>query len=285
MINILLALFFSGCLYIAFKIFKHFNVDTFQAIVFNYLIAFILGLLLNQSNIELHQVYEQGWFTNCVILGVLFIVVFYIIGKTTQVNGLTVASVASKMSMIIPILFGIFYFKENVTNLIVLGIVLALFAVFFVSKNENEKINFSSFKFPILLFFGAGIIDTLINYTQYTHLTKDEVSLFSAFTFLFAFIFGCFSIVYKILKKEFHFELRNFIAGIALGVPNFFSMFYLTKALQTENMDSSIIFTILNIGVILFTTFVGIIFFKEKMSKQNYFGIALAIIALFLVTN
>ena len=243
-----------------------------------------MGLLLNPISFKAHSIYEKPWFTFCLILGFLFIAVFYIIGKTTQINGLTIASVASKMSMIIPSVFGILYFKEKSNSTLILGIAIALLAVYFVSKKENEEVNLSSFKNPILLFFGAGIIDTLINFTQRTRLEEIETSLFSAFTFLFAFVFGFLFFAYKLFKKEIKFELRNVAGGVLLGIPNFFSLYYLTKALRTENLESPTIFTILNIGVILLSTFTGLLFFKEKLSKQNFLGILLALTALFLVT-
>lgn len=69
-----------------------------------------------------------------------------------------------------------------------------------------------------------------------------------------------------------------------LGVPNYFSLYFLIKALQNKNLESATIFTLINIGVILLSTFFGILLFKEKLIKQNYLGIALAIIAVILVT-
>lgn len=284
MINIFLALFFSSSLHIVFKSFEKLRIDTFQAIVFNYIIAFIIGFFLNSTPLQIQIIHQKPWFYFSLVLGYLFVAVFYIIGKTTQINGLTIASVASKMSMIIPAVFGILYFKEKSNSTLILGIAIALLAVYFVSIKENEKVNLSSFKNPILLFFGAGIIDTLINFTQRTRLEEIETSLFSAFTFLFAFIFGFIFFIYKLFKREIQFELRNVAGGILLGVPNYFSLYFLTKALRTENLESPTIFTILNIGVILLSTFTGLLFFKEKLSKQNFLGILLALIALFLVT-
>ena len=77
---------------------------------------------------------------------------------------------------------------------------------------------------------------------------------------------------------------KNIVGGIALGVPNYFSMYFLIKALQNKNLESATVFTLINIGVILLSTVFGILLFKEKLLKQNYFGIALAIIAVILVT-
>ena len=227
-----------------------------------------------------------GFLTNDIYNYVLFafILVFNILGKTSQENGVSVASVSSKMSMIIPILFGIYVFKESVTPSKIIGILIALIAVYFTSKKETGKVKAKRFLFPILLFFGAGIVDTSMNYLQHTHLKEHEIALFSATTFLSAFIFGILISIFKTIKGTFKFEGKNILGGIALGIPNYFSMYYLIKALHSKNLESATVFTLVNIGVILLSTLFGITLFKEKLLKQNYLGVLLAIIAVILVT-
>lgn len=284
MINLVLAILFSSLLYIVFKFYSKFNINTFQAIVFNYVAAFLVGIVLSEEPLDFQSILSKSWLFGSFILGGLFILVFNILGKTSQENGVSVASVSSKMSMIIPILFGIFFFKESITLEKIIGIGIALIAVYFTSKKEAGKVEVKNFIFPILLFFGAGIVDTSMNYLQHTHLKDSEIALFSATTFLSAFFFGILISVFKTIKGDFKFEGKNIIGGMFLGIPNYFSMYFLIKALHNKNLESATVFTLINIGVILLSTVFGIIIFKEKLLKQNYLGIALAIIAVILVT-
>lgn len=284
MINLVLAILFSSLLYIVFKFYSKFNINTFQAIVFNYVAAFLVGIVLSEETLDFQSILSKSWLFGSFILGGLFILVFNILGKTSQENGISVASVSSKMSMIIPILFGIFFFKESITLEKIIGIGIALIAVYFTSKKEAGKVEVKNFIFPILLFFGAGIVDTSMNYLQHTHLKDSEIALFSATTFLSAFFFGILISVFKTIKGDFKFEGKNIIGGMFLGIPNYFSMYFLIKALHNKNLESATVFTLINIGVILLSTVFGIIIFKEKLLKQNYLGIALAIIAVILVT-
>ncbi|CAM3759961.1 DMT family transporter [Flavobacterium gelidilacus] len=284
MINLVLAILFSSLLYIVFKFYSKFNINTFQAIVFNYVAAFLVGIVLSEEPLDFQSILSKSWLFGSFILGGLFILVFNILGKTSQENGVSVASVSSKMSMIIPILFGIFFFKESITLEKIIGIGIALIAVYFTSKKEAGKVEVKNFIFPILLFFGAGVVDTTMNYLQHTHLKDNEIALFSATTFLSAFFFGILISVFKTIKGDFKFEGKSIIGGIFLGVPNYFSMYFLIKALHNKNLESATVFTLINIGVILLSTIFGIILFKEKLLKQNYFGIVLAIIAVILVT-
>ena len=108
--------------------------------------------------------------------------------------------------------------------------------------------------------------------------------MFTCMTFAFAFIFGLLYLGYNCIKTKEEIKLKNIIAGFALGIPNYYSMFFLIKALQNKNLESATIFTLINIGVILLTTIFSIFLFKEKLQKYNYIGIILAIITVLLVT-
>ena len=284
MIDLALAILFSSILYIVFKFYSKFKINTFQAIVFNYSVAFFVGIVMSEEKLDFYSIMNKSWLFGSFLLGGLFILVFNILGKTSQENGVSVASVSSKMSMIIPILFGIFVFKESVTPSKIIGILIALIAVYFTSKKETGKVEAKRFLFPILLFFGAGIVDTSMNYLQHTHLKDHEIALFSATTFLSAFFFGILISIFKTIKGTFKFEGKNILGGIALGIPNYFSMYFLITALHSKNLESATVFTLVNIGVILLSTLFGITLFKEKLLKQNYLGVLLAIIAVILVT-
>lgn len=285
MYNLLLAILFSSFLYLIFKLFVKYNINTLQAIIFNYVIAFFVGFLINPFHFSISKLLSAPWLFGSVFLGFMFICVFNILGKTTQINGISVASVSSKMAMIIPILFGIIVFNENLGFSKIIGIIVALLAVYFTSKKESGEIKTSNYILPLLLFFGAGVIDTSMNYIQYHYIKEDEASIFASFTFIFAFIFGLLFFVIKSIKQKSKINGKNILAGIILGVPNYFSMYYLIRALQNKNLESATIFTLINIGVILLTTVFSLLIFNEKIKKQNFIGILLAIAAVFLVTQ
>ena len=57
---------------------------------------------------------------------------------TTQRSGLSVVSVATKMSVVIPVLFGLIYYKESLGFFKLLGISLALIAVYLSSIKSKS---------------------------------------------------------------------------------------------------------------------------------------------------
>jgi drug/metabolite transporter (DMT)-like permease len=284
-IYLLLSILFNAVLFIIIKLFAKFNIDALQALVVNYFIAFGVGLFFLDTTFSPTIILTQDWFKGSVILGFVFISTFYATTITSQRNGLSVASVASKMSVIIPIILGVILYNETLGMIKILGILLALIAVYFTSKKETGEIQqASNLLFPILVFIGAGTIDSSLKYLQTFHVPSNQIGLFSSVTFFCAFSVGILILVFLSLKGKIKFAGRNILGGIALGLPNFFSLYYLVKMLEAKAFESATLFTIHNIAIVLVSTFVGILFFKEKISMRNAIGIGLALFALFLVT-
>jgi drug/metabolite transporter (DMT)-like permease len=282
---LLLSIFFNAILFVIIKSFAKFNINALQALVVNYLTAFLVGLFfLNNQEID-SQILQKNWIFGSIILGFIFIGTFYSTTIASQRNGLSTASVASKMSIVIPILSGVLLFQEVLNSIKIGGIFLALIAVYFTSKKEKGEIQASgNLLYPALVFVGAGTIDASLKYLQSHFVPENEVGIFSTLTFLCAFLVGLCIISFQILVNKTKIYGRNILGGIVLGIPNFFSLYYLIKMLETKAFQSATLFTIHNIAIVILTSIVGVLFFKENLNKRNIFGILLALLAIFLVT-
>ena len=248
------------------------------------MVACIVGVFFFTGEVNPTEIAQQPWFLGTLVLGFLFIVVFNLMAKTSQSVGVSVASVATKMSLVIPVIFGVVVYKEELGVLKVIGILLALAAVYFASIKERPLvIKKSALLLPILVFLGSGIIDTSIKYVQEVHITENEFPLFSATVFASAASVGIVYILIKSLQKPLKVNLKNILGGIALGVPNYFSIFYLLRALQNPTLNSASVFTINNVAIVMLSTLLGILLFKEQISFKNWGGIALAVISIILV--
>ncbi|MBL4905238.1 MAG: DMT family transporter [Flavobacteriaceae bacterium] len=286
MFYLMLSVLISSLLFVIFKLFDVFKVNTLQAIVVNYLIALTFGYFSSEVSLEIVEVSNQPWFIGAFLLGFLFISVFNIMAITAQKNGLTVASVAGKMSVVIPVVFGIIVYHESVGVVKIIGIALALVAVYLSSaKSDSNPVKFKNLLFPLLLFVSSGVIDTSIKYVESNFVPDGEVPLFLATIFTCAFVLGAFFLIIQMINGRFVFHWKNIVGGIALGVPNYYSMVFLLKALQTKGMESSTLFTINNVSIVILTTVFALFFFKEKLIKKNWIGIALAVISILLVVS
>jgi drug/metabolite transporter (DMT)-like permease len=286
LIYLILSILASTGIFICFKLFDKFKLNTLQAIVVNYITACTFGLLVYDSPIKIHDVVTSKWFYGAFFLGILFISVFNIMALTAQRNGLSVVSVASKMSVVIPVIFGFYVYHESAGIQKIIGIILALVAVYLASVKSETQAKFSkNLMYPILLFFGSGVIDTSIKYLETTYVPENGIPIFSASIFCSAAIFGIFSLSYKAIKKQSTLDYKSVLGGIVLGVINYGSIFYLLKALHFEGLESSTIFTVNNVAIVMISTVLGLMLFKERISRMNWIGIALAIISIALVTS
>ena len=203
---------------------------------------------------------------------------------TAQRNGVSVVSVAGKMSVVIPIIFGVILYNESLSTIKIIGIILAIVAVYLASvKNNLEKHKKAGLLLPVILFLGSGAIDATLKYVEINFVSENEVSIFSGSLFGFAGVFGLIFLLFKTIQKREVFGVKNLIAGIVLGIPNYYSIVFLIKALQTKGIESSTLFTINNVGIVVVSTLVGLLIFKESFSLKNKIGIALAVIGIVLV--
>ena len=285
MFYLLISICISSFLFVIFKLFDVLKINTFQAIVVNYFVAAVLGFYLSNNSVSFQEIPSQPWFLGAFLLGIMFILVFNVMAQTSQKNGLSVASVSSKMSVVIAIVFGVWYYEESLGFVKLFGILLALIAVYLTSVKEKKETTEKqvSLLFPILLFIGSGAIDTSLKFVETTFVQQGGVPLFSATIFGCAFILGMTILLYQIVKGTFRFEFKNILGGILLGVPNYFSIVYLLKALSTDGMESSTAFTLNNVGIVILSTLFGLFIFKEQLIWKNWLGIVIAIVSILLV--
>lgn len=284
MIYLLLCIISSTFLMVIFKIAGRRKLDSYKVIVVNYIVASLLGFLL--AGFPSGETLTSKWLPFAIIIGVLFIVVFLLMAYSTNVSGIALTTVAVKMSVIIPITFSILYFSESVSVLKISGISLAMIAVYLTVHKDRDK-NIArgvAYFLPILLFIGSGTIDTLIKYTQATYLEKDSTIMFTSVLFMIAGISG---ILYSpIAKKSFrsYFSNEILLAGTILGLINFGSLYGIVMALESNIFDSSIIFGINNIGIVVLSMILAFALFKEELTKRNKLGVLLSVITIIILS-
>jgi len=287
LIYLLLSILSSSVIFVIFKLFQKYEINTLQAIIINYFFACLVGFFGFIKNTDVTLIPTKLWFPGTLALGMLFISVFNLAAITTQKSGLSVVSVATKMSVAIPVFFGIVLYNESTGFLKVTGILLALGAVYLTSIKTPTgiKIKKKNLIFPLLVFIGSGIIDTTIKYLETSYVSATEVALFSTTIFAIAGMIGILILLGQAIMGKLRVTGKNILGGIILGVPNYFSIYFLVMALRTEGLESSTIFTLNHVAIVLFSTILGIFLFKEHLIKKNWIGILLAIISILLVAT
>jgi drug/metabolite transporter (DMT)-like permease len=266
-----------------FKIFERVGVNTLQGIIFNYITCAVFGnLITNETPVITTDFYNQPWFPYTLLLGFLFISIFFAIGETSQKMGVSVSMVSAKLSVVVPIVFALLFFSESLTVFQIAGIVLSLLAVYFISQKHND--GFTKTKniwiLPAIVFIGSGIIDTTLNFIQKQFIPAVSEAYVITTVFSIAFVLGALFLTYLVVFKNEKVAFKNVYWGIFLGIPNYFSMLFLVKTLSYFPTASATIFPINNIGIVAASTLVSVLFFKEKLNTKNIIGLALSLISI-----
>tara|TARA_B100000035_G_C20977196_1_gene543744 strand:- start:393 stop:1253 length:861 start_codon:yes stop_codon:yes gene_type:complete len=285
MIYIAISIILFNVLVVFFKLFEKYNIDNLQALISNYFISALLSLLLLSENDNIQSSIESEWFIHAIILGTLFISIFNIYALGIQKIGIATSSVINKMSFVIPVVFSIIFYENEVFSLSILfGVLLALLGIYLSSTN-NSSFNFDKKYLWIILiiFFGQGFVDIVLNDSKF-YIPKDENILFFLILFISATTAGILILFAK--KQISHIKIKNLLWGAIFGIPNFFSIFYFLKALQSDYFidKSYLIFPLTSVGIVVTTTFLGVLIYKEILTKRNLIGITIAVISILIIS-
>jgi drug/metabolite transporter (DMT)-like permease len=273
-------------LLVILKSFQRFGIPSLQGIVVNYFVAGTTALFFIGEPFTYEEVIHSGWIGASLTLGFLFISIFYLISLTAQKISISVASVANKMSVVIPVTLAFMLYGDSITAFKICGIVLALASVYLTTRTNGstaaEKNN--TIVLPLLVFVGSGIIDAIVNYAnkRLIHSAKED-ALFTSAGFYIAGVIGLCCLLYQLIIRKEKFVYKSIFAGICLGVPNFFSIYFILKALSSNVLESSQLYPVANIFIVLLSALAGVFLFKEKLSRLNLIGIGLSVIAICLV--
>lgn len=292
MVFLLLSILSSASIYVIFKLIGRFKVHTFSAIVINYFAACLAGFFLSNSNPFTLSVFSEKWFLIAAIIGVMFIVMFYLIAKSTQKAGVAVTTVAVKMSVIFPIAFSIWYDESDVLTLFKFtGIFLAVISVFLtVYQGRLGSIARKAIILPSFIFIGMGIVDSFVKYSQSEFITSELTPVFSTIVFSVALVTGILVLPFNRQAVKSIGSLKSLVLGGILGLVNFGSMYFLILALNHIDIDTglqamgSVVFGINNIGIVALSVIIGFAFFKERPSPVNWIGIVISAVAITILS-
>jgi multidrug transporter EmrE-like cation transporter len=163
--------------------------------------------------------------------------------------------------------------------------ILAVLSIYLGSlRNGTKEViklsRASMFLLPFGVFVAGGLIDIGINYSNHVLINADNQEVFPIVLFGGAAIIGSFLLIFQ--KKKF--ERRSLIGGLYLGIFNFLSLYFVLKALTAFQNNGAVFYPIYNVGIILLSSILAIIIFREKLSKINVVGLALSVLALFLLS-
>jgi len=279
---LLLAIFFSSCIIVTFRMYSILKIDNLQAITANYLIAAILSYLTYSGDFILMDIPLKPWFPLSFFNGFLFILVFFVFAQSAQKAGVAITAVASKMSVIIPVSIGILIYGDYINLLKAAGILTAFPAFYLIFKKKDRAIEPDKryILLPLILFLGTGSNDSIMKHAQ-KYYVGDEYLLFLGTIFAISLFIGLFFMLYKMHKTRQGLSIKSILAGFLLGVFNYSSTYFFLRGLSVY--ESSVFFPIFNVSIVSMGALIGLIIFKEKLWWKNWLGIVLAILTILFI--
>jgi uncharacterized membrane protein len=297
MIYFLLAVVFTVALYLIMRSYPRYQVNSFHAVVFNYYSCVLTGLILTPDLAVFRAVsFDSEGTILTLALGAMFVTAFMLIGLSAQKVSVTAASLAGNMSLVIPVLFGLFVFKNNnkeFTFLNYAGLAVALLALAFgaIQKSGKNTENRSQplaagglWIYPVLTFLASGTNNTLINFLSVKYYPAGQTTVFMITACFGAVLIGTTLLLYRIIATSEKLQWRSVVGGLILGVPNFLSLYFLLLALASFGNSAAYVFPIYNILSMLVSAFAAWAIYKETLNSLNKLGLILAVIAIILIS-
>ncbi|ABQ07343.1 DMT family transporter [Flavobacterium johnsoniae] len=278
MLFLILSVLCSVTVGVIFKITRKYNADPIQIITFNYVTALILCYFTFSP--DLTVVHADAPWNIYAAVGVLLPIVFLFLFTSIKYMGIVKTDAAQRLSLFIPIIAAWLIFKEDFNTYKVIGLIIGFIALLFILRKQSTN-DQNKWIFPAAVFLGFGIIDILFKQIALFTALPYTTSLFIVFDISLA--VSLLVVVYNVVLKKVKLSSKNILFGALVGIFNFGNILFYLKAHKAFAENPSTVFAGMNMGVIVLGSLVGLLFFKEKLSKINFIGIFLALIAIIFI--
>jgi drug/metabolite transporter (DMT)-like permease len=263
-----LALLSSVSIALLLNIFEQKQRNRTVIVASNYIAAGTLAYLLSRETQLTPAVLVFG-----AVVGLGFCIGFILLFLAVKKKGIASTITIGRLSLAIPVGLSIVLWGEKP----ILIDILALLLIFFIILSWEGKIGKIS---PVLLtvFFVFGLLDSAMKFFKLEFPALDDSS-FLIIVFYSAMVWGWGYILASRQKTR----GMDIVWGLILGIPNFFSSYFLLKALGL--IPAYVVFPFINIGIIILSALAGYFLFKEELSPKKVVLILLGIIAVFALST
>ena len=187
-------------------------------------------------------------------------------------------------SMIVPVCFSVLFFNEQLTLCRVIGIVTVILA--FILNTEMTKGRKHSIVWIVsaLTAFAANSGCSIVqkSFTVISH--SGDKAEFVAAAYLCAAVMSFVIIaLFRVKKANITYKVTVKVCITALTIGGILFSFQLLNTYAVSIIDGTVLYPVYNGGSTLLSTFVGLLFFREKMSVRQTAGMISGIIGIVLL--
>lgn len=284
MIYVFLSVVCSVLVSVLLKLARRFEVDVGQAIAWNYVVAGALTALMLQPSLATLREPGAPWLA-LIGLGVLLPTIFLALAASVRHAGIVRSDAAQRLSLLLSLLAAFALFGEQITELKGIGIALGLLALLCMvwrSGQGTAERGVAGWLYPLLVFAGFGAIDIL-----FKRVALAGVPLGASLQAMFALaLLVAFALqLWRRSQGHTRFTARSALAGVALGLANFGNILFYLRGHRALPQHPALVFASMNIGVVALGALVGMLVFRERLSRLNLAGVALALLAIALIAT
>lgn len=278
MLFLILSIICSVTVGAIFKVARSYNVSHVQIVAWNYVFALIFCYLSFSPDLtDLRTLAPWGIY---VPIGILLPAIFLFLAASIKQVGIVKTDAAQRLSLFIPILAAWLLFKEDFNILKITALLVGFPALLLILAKPSQNTE-NKWIYPAVVLLGFGIIDILFKQIALHTSLPYTTSLFVVFGIALLIMIG--AVVYDVIVTKASLNFKNIIFGGLVGIFNFGNILFYLKAHKAFAENPSTVFAGMNMGVIVIGSLVGIFIFKEKLTKINYAGLFLALIAILLI--
>ena len=243
----------------------------------NYIVCAVLAGLfggyrgaLNLGDSRIGTVLAMG-----TVNGVLYLMGFVLMQLNIRKNGVVLSSIFQKLGLLVPLVVSVVFYREVPDFLQGAGFVIALAAIVLMNYQKgNAGVGSRSALLAMLL--SCGMADAMSKiFTESGVAALEGQFLF----YTFAVAMGLCAVGMTVKGQKI--GTREALFGTLIAVPNFFSSKFLLGAL--ESLSAVIVYPVFSVGTILVVTLMGVLAFRERLTKQQWIGIGAILVALVLL--
>ncbi len=280
MIFVFMSVLCSVLVSVLLKLARRLDIDVAQAIAWNYVVASALTALVLQPSLATLRQPGAPWLA-LIGLAVLLPTIFLALGASVRHAGIVRSEVAQRLSLLLSLLAAFALFGEPLTAFKLAGIVLGLLALFAMIWRSDALVASSAaasdWRYPLLVFAGFALIDIL-----FKRVALAGVPLGASLQAMFALALPlAFALpLWSHLRGSTRFTRRSALAGVALGLANFGNILFYLRGHRALPGHPALVFASMNIGVVAVGALVGLLLFRERLSRFNVVGVLLAVVAI-----
>ena len=212
--------------------------------------------------------------------GTAYFVAFFFVLSTMRWRGAALATVVTRLSIVVPVIVAFFVWQERPSMVQAAGISLACVSLTLVGRGKLET---SVTRLPWYAPLHAGLLfliggSSRLSQEAFRHTgSADQVAAFLLVGFGIA---AAASVVMLLIRRRAP-DRADLALGAVIGTANVSQTFFVLKALEVN--PGYVVFPIAGAGGLVLTALVAVAFLAERLTLRSYMGIGFAALALVLL--